>query len=186
MRWPVVLVLGYLFLAAEIGLREGLSIGPRQSAPSLVVPLLVFVALHAPGVATMWTALLLGICVDLSTQRGPDALVIVGPHALGFLLGAYFVLTVRGVMIKRNPWTLVVLSVLAALLSHTVVIAIFTFRKVYGESVDFVAWQQLVDRFVRSLLTGLGALLSAALLFPIIGVFGFVDPHLRRPLSRSR
>ncbi len=186
MRWPVVVVFGYLFLAVEIGLREGLGIGPRNTSPSLVIPLIVFVALHAPALATLWTAALLGVVVDLSTLRGPGAVVVVGPHALGYLLAAYFVLTIRGVMIKRSPWTLVVLSIVAALLAHIVVVALFVFRKIYGEAIDFVAWRELVDRFIRSLLTGAAALVLSAVLFPVTGLFGFTDPHLRRPMSRSR
>lgn len=189
MRWPPVLVIGYLLLGLELGLRDGLKLGPTGmtgGSPSVVLPFVVFVALHAPTGAALWTALLMGLSVDLTTQRGSEAVVIAGPNALGFLLAAYFVLTIRGIMIRRNPWVLVLLSVLSSLLAGVVVVAIFAFRRVYHEGVDFAASEQLVQRFFASLLTAGTALIVAALLFPVSGVFGFVDPHLRRSIGRTR
>lgn len=186
MKWPPALIIGYLLLGAELGLRDGLGLSPGGAAPSLVIPFVVFIALHAPPTPALWTAILLGLSVDLTTIRGPEALVIVGPNALGYLLGAYFVLTVRGIMLRRNPWVLVVLSILSALISGILVVAIFSFRKVYHEPIDFGSSRQLVERFFAALMTGAAALVVAALLFPIVSVFGFADPHLRRPLGRAR
>lgn len=186
MNWPATLILGYLFMGAELGLRDGLGLSPGGASPSLVVPFVVFIALHAPTTPALWTAILMGLCVDLTTQRGPEGLVIVGPNALGFLLGAYFVLTIRGFMIRRNPWVLVLLSILTSMLAGIVVVAIFSFRKIYHEPIDFGSGHQLIERFFASLMTGGAALIVAALLFPVVGVFGFVDPHLRRPIGRAR
>jgi rod shape-determining protein MreD len=187
MRWPPVVVIGYLLLGLELGLRDGLTLGASGgAAPSFVLPFVVFVALHAPHSPALWTALLMGLSVDLTTVRGTNSLVIVGPNALGYLLAAYFVLTIRGIMIRRNPWVLVLLSVLSSLLAGVVVVAIFTFRRIYHEGMDFGSSEQLVQRFFASLLTAGTALVVAALLFPVAGVFGFADPHLRRSIGRTR
>lgn len=186
MRWPPVLVIGYLLLGLELGLRDGLSTFPGGAAPSVVLPFVVFVALHAPTLPALWTAILMGLSVDLTTLRGNEALVVPGPNALGFLLAAYFVLTVRGIMIRRNPWVLVLLSVISAMLAGVVVVAIFSFRRVFHEGIDFGSGEQLVQRFFAALLTAGTALIVAALLFPVSGVFGFADPHLRRSIGRTR
>lgn len=188
MRWLAVLIIGYLLLGVELGLRDGLRMGTGGvgAAPSIVLPFVVFVALHAPTLPALWTAILMGLSIDLTTQRGGEALVIFGPNALGYLLAAYFVLIIRGIMIRRNPWVLVVLSVLASLLSSIVVVAVFTFRRFFHEAIDFAPTDQLVQRFFASLLTAGTALIVAALLFPVVSVFGFIDPHLRRPIGRQR
>ena len=95
MKWPLPLLLGYLLLALEAPVREALRLGPTAASPSLVFPLVVFIALLASNGAAMWTALLIGLAVDLTTLRGPGAIVIAGPHALGYAAAAYTILTLR-------------------------------------------------------------------------------------------
>jgi cell shape-determining protein MreD len=180
MRWLVVLVFGWLTLGLELGLREGLRLGATTAAPSFVLPFVVFIAMFAPSGSAFRVALALGTLVDLTTLRGSDALVVIGPHALGFALAASFVSNIRGLVIARNPLTLIVLSVVASLLAHIVVTAIFTFRLLYLEPVPFVVMEQLRDRFLTSLLTGLSAAGMALVLYPLFGLFGFVDPNVRR------
>jgi rod shape-determining protein MreD len=179
----VVLVVGYVLMGLELGLREFLRLGPSTSAPSFVIPLVVFVALLAPPLAAMWTALLAGLVVDLATARGDAGTVVVGPHALGFLAAAWAVLAVRAVLLKRNPLTLMVVSGVAAAISGLVVVALLGVRLLYTEALGFRPLEELGYRMLSALLTMGSGLALSAVLFPMQGWFGFQDP-MRRGFTR--
>jgi hypothetical protein len=96
----MVAVLGWLCLGLEYGLtgRLDLPIGTVPATASIVVPLVVFIGLCAPTQQTLWSALALGLGLDLITARPTQdgAITVLGPHALGMLLAAQFVLASRG------------------------------------------------------------------------------------------
>ena len=183
MNWVVALVVSYVLLGLEMGLREFLRLGPSTAAPSFVIPLVVFVALMAPPLPAMWMAVLLGLTIDLATPRGEAAAIVAGPHALGFLAAAYTVLTVRAVLLRRNPLTLMLVSGLAAAIAGLVVVAIFAVRMLYADAHSFRPLGELGYRMLGALLTMLTGLGLSAVLFPMQSWFGFQDP-LRRSFGR--
>lgn len=184
MRWPVVVMVGYVLVGLQMGLvNEFLRLGHTNAVPSLIVPFVVFVALFAPPLPALWTALLLGLTIDLASPRG-TGVIIAGPHALGFTLAAYLVITVRPIMMRRNPLTLMVLSIIASALAQLVVVAIFSFRGIYPDPFAWFPMRELIERLLSSLYTGATGLLLAFVLFPTMPMFGFNDAHLRRPLGR--
>ncbi len=185
MRWPVVVIFGYVLLGLELTVKRALAIGPPGAAsiaPSFIVPFIVFLALSAPLVPTLWVALVLGIAVDFCSPDEGGAVFVIGPHALGYMAGAYFVFTMRGLM-RRHWLSLIFLSVLACALAELVVVAFYSVRGMYNPS-GFVAWRELLRRVMGALYTSATATLLSAILLPMSGLFGFQDPHQRRFAAR--
>lgn len=182
MRWLALAIVAWVFLALETGLKDLLAFGgPRGIAPSFVLPLAVFLALAGPPRAALWACLALGLLVDLTSawplEQGAGVATIPGPYALGYLLAGKFVLTMRAVLIRHNPLTIVFLSVVGAMLVHAVVAAMLSIRAAY----DPIVWDgaaQLLIRLGRSLYTGLTGLLVAALAPWLVSLLGL--EHLPR------
>ncbi len=170
MKGPVLLVLiGYMLLALQPVVGEALRLGPASTgaAPSLVIPLVVMVALYAAPATALWAGLLVGLAVDVSTLRGDEALVVVGPHALGGLAGAWTVLRMRTLFMRRNPVAVVVLSVVAALAGAVAATLVFGVRRmVLGASGD--VGSELWARCVGALYTGVPALVLGVVLLPMV------------------
>lgn len=178
-------LLGWLALGLETALKQDVrfSVGALSAAPSYVVPLAVFIAICATPSQTLWVCLLLGLGLDLTSPHalGPaDQITVAGPHAIGLLLAGQFVLVTRGLVIRRNPLTVVVLSIPAALLMHIVVVAFFTLRQFYTPLPDWSATAQLGARLFSSILTGGSALVLSILLMPLAPALGLQATHGRR------
>ncbi len=158
MSWVVFLVVTWVAFGLELGLRDALRLAPGDVAPSFVIPVMVYVALSAPSRQVLWAAILLGALIDLTwmiprTDAAATASVL-GPYALGMLVAAQFVIAVRGMVIRRHPLTLVVLSIVAAVIANVVVVAFLTMRNLYGDPIEFSPTADLVSRLSSSLYTG--------------------------------
>lgn len=177
MNWIVFALFAWIAFGLEIGLRPLISPGDGSIAPSFVIPLLVYVSLWAPARTALWAALILGLGADLlsSIDLAPSGnATIIGPRAIGYLLGAQLVIASRGVVIGRSPVTMVVLSIGAAFVAGVVAVALFTLRSFY----DPVVWSpghQLGVRFFSALYTGVSALALSFVLIPLGSAFQF--PH---------
>jgi len=134
MRWPVFLIVSLLALVLERGLRPLLSlqIGPYEDvAPSFLLVVAVFVALGAPRATVYWALMLIGVLVDVKSVLGSTAtsdVVIVGPHAIGFLLGAWVAIHLRNIMFREALTTMVVMTLVVGLFVALVVVALLTLR----------------------------------------------------------
>ncbi|MEX2217504.1 MAG: hypothetical protein WD749_01985 [Phycisphaerales bacterium] len=178
----LVILLGWLCLGLDAGLRQSLTVNLGASgSPSFVIPLAVAIALCAPPVHALWACLALGLALDLTSPNLAGAPVYIpGPNAVGLLLGAQFILAVRGLVMRRNPLTIVVLSVAAAAISGIAVTAIFTFRSFY-DTPGHPA-QELASRLLSAGLTGGTAFVLSFLLLPLSPMLGLSPPRhfLRR------
>ncbi len=192
MKWTLPLLIGYVLLALEAPVREALHLGTPGSAggtPSLVVPFIVFVSLFASGGAAAWTALALGLATDLSTLRGDEALVIIGPYSLGYLAIAGFVLKVRPIVGRRNPISIVALSVAGDLLAAFVIVFILGLRRMlfwgsWSDGASSPLLTELWHRTVGAFYTALPALGIGLILLLLMPWFGFSDTSGRRPHDR--
>jgi len=175
-NWLVFLFVAWVSLGLEMALIPVFDAGSGGVHPSTVIPLLVYIALYAPRRHALWGAIVLGVAADLLTplvHADGGRVVLVGPHTLGALLGAQLVFSVRGMVVRRNPLTLGALSVLAALAAQSVVVAIVTLRVALG---DYVAWDasdELVQRALSALYTGLAGLVLSFAYFALAPAFGF-------------
>ena len=181
--WAVVGLLTYLLFGIELAVRPALALGPTSVAPSFLIPLAVFVAMHAPPSLALWYGLIIGGIVDLLSPHGTEhasSLVLLGPHALGYALGLWFVLTIRGVMIRSNPLSVAVLSVFCAALINLVVVAVLTFRVLLNDPVEWRPAAELASGSLAALYTGGPALVLGFVLVRVGPLLGFHDPHARR------
>ncbi|HHN77810.1 MAG TPA: hypothetical protein ENK11_03920 [Phycisphaerales bacterium] len=183
MNWIVFLVVTWFSFGLELGLRDALRLSPGEIAPSFVIPVAVYVALSAPPKQVLWSAILLGVLVDLTwmiprTDAAAAAWVL-GPNALGMLVAVQFVLAVRGMVIRKHPLTLVVLSIVGAAIMQTVVVALLTLHAVYGDPIAFNPTGELITRLGSSLYTGATAFIWAIAL-------RLVDPFFRFQHVRGR
>lgn len=184
MSWIVFLVITWLAFGLELGFRDALRLAPGDVAPSFVVPMLVYVALSAPPRQVLWAALFTGALIDVTwavprTDAAVDASVL-GPHALGLLIAAQFVLAVRGMVIRRHPLTLVVLSVAAAAVMEVVVVALMTTHELYGDPIQFSPTGELVSRLLSALYTAATALGWAVVMRLADPLFQFQHDRVRR------
>ena len=92
------------------------------------------------------------------------------PHAESLV---HFVMAIRGMLLGRNPLTLIVMSVLVMLIAQIVVVAVFTARGMGDSSIIWDAGDQLRQRFFSSLYTGISALLLSFVFFALSPFFGF-------------
>jgi hypothetical protein len=178
----LVMVLGWLALGLETGLKSTLSLrwGMVTAAPSFVLPLAVFIALCAPPVQATWACLILGLFLDLTAPQPTytGELVVIGPYAIGLVIACQLVLALRGLVMRRNPLTVVLLSVLAGVVMQIVVTAFFTARAAVGDEIVWHTSHELLGRLVSAGITGGTAFVIAILLSPMA-------PLLGMPVQRS-
>ncbi len=185
MRWLPFLLVAWLMLGLELGLRPALKIGPYPIAPSFVFALAAAVALVGPPGVAYRAVLVLGLCVDLTFDvlRAGGVTRVVGPYALGYLSAAWFIVTTRTLMFRRNALTLGFLTLAGALLMNVVVVALLTLRSFY-DPIEWNATEQLGSRLASSLLTGLAAAVLAPILLPLTSVMGLSPSQGRRFTTR--
>ncbi|MBL4698373.1 MAG: rod shape-determining protein MreD [Phycisphaerales bacterium] len=176
MNWFVFAFVTWIIFGLELALLPVLDAGAGSIHPSMVIPLMAFVALYAPRKQALWAAITLGLLMDLVSpmaRADGGSVVIVGPYALGYLLGCHTILAIRGSLIRRNPLTLVIIAIASSFVAQVVVIAIFTARNMGTNPLIWDASDQLVQRSFSSLYTGLSALLLSIIFFALAPTFGF-------------
>lgn len=180
MNWPVIAIAVYLALGIDLGSRAALALG-GSVVPSLLLALVALIAAFAPAGSTLLIALVAGALVDLTTPvattEGPR--LVLGPSALGFMLGAYVVITLRTLFARRHVMALVVLAVLAAGGAGLVSAGLLALRQVTDAGFT-LAGPQVMSRLGSALYTAVPALLLALVWRRIMPVLGLVDPFARR------
>lgn len=181
--------LAWVLLGLELGLQGVLRFGSAPIEPSFVFVLVVAAALNAPSAAAQWGALALGFFVDLVLH--PVALtdggttVIVGPHALGYLVATQFLLALRRVVNRKNPLTYGLLACLGSAIAAAVVVALLTFHRLYGDPIEWHASRQLMDRLASAVYTGVLSVALSLALIPLGGFLGFTTTKERRFGART-
>ncbi len=189
MRWLMFALVAWVALGLETGLKPALQLGPTPIAPSFLVPVAVLVAMFAPSAVALWSCLILGVLADLtwSIPRTDSGLAtLIGPYALGYLLAGQLVLTLRGVMVKKNPLTMGFLAGAAAVVVNVVVVAIITLHTaLYDEPILWSPTRQLLARLSAALYTGAIATLLAPFLLAVAPFMGLQTPGTRRAFRRT-
>lgn len=176
MRWLAFALAAWALLGVDMGLKDALQLGSGPVAPSLVLPLVVFVALHAPALTAAAAGLIIGLALDLTHAHqimgAPETVVIVGPYALGCAAGAYGVVALRSIVMRHNPLTFAFLTIALSLLMHVVVSGLLEARSLYDVT-TFNAGPELVARLWISLYTGVVAIPLGWMLNKSAPVFRF-------------
>jgi hypothetical protein len=145
--------------------------------------LAAFLAMNAPARAAWWSAIVLGLLLDVTNQftlRGrSEPGVVIGPHALAMLPAVWSVITLRGVMMRRNPLALGVLTFAGALAAQGTLLIIFSIRSAY-EPLAWSVWGEVLARAGSALYTGLVGAPLALVLLPLAPFLGLPSPQHRR------
>ena len=131
MRWLVFVIAAFMAVAAGFRFQQYLHpSGAWFLTPSFAACLLAFVALLGPPVVVVWAAWILGMLADLSPGLGESGggLHVIGPHALGYPLGAWLVLNFRTWMFRRRVTTVAMLTFVCVLAAGVVQIVIGILR----------------------------------------------------------
>jgi rod shape-determining protein MreD len=112
MRWLPFFILAYLVLGLQVGLRDFLAI--QRATPNFVLIVVVFVTANATREAGLMAAFLLGLLQDV---LGTEPL---GLYALCYGLSGVLVTSARKVAYSDHPLTHLSLTLLAGLMTATV------------------------------------------------------------------
>ncbi|GJQ29865.1 MAG: hypothetical protein HBSAPP03_17490 [Phycisphaerae bacterium] len=168
-------VAAWLLLGLETGLRGTLQLWSPLTAPSLVLILAAFIAMCAPSRLAAWWAVGLGILIDLTTPlpmtSASTPAVILGPHALAYLLASHLILSMRGVMIRRNPLTLGFLTLTGGLVAQATLLAMLWVRS-WFDGIAFNAMAQLGERAAGAAYSAVVAVALAFVLLPAAEFLG--------------
>jgi len=177
MNVVAVAIVAWVFIGLDAGLRDAFALGDTNIAPSFVIAFVTFVAMYAAPPAALWAALLIGLATDLVFQvpglDGGRALTVVGPRLIAAVVGAWLVLTLRGLVIRRNPLTLGFLAGLVSLVWCSALAGLFALRHAVSSDTGLIPSRLLVEGLASSLYTATVAALLALVLMPLAAFLGF-------------
>ena len=189
MRWATFVVLTFLCIALELSLRGVLELRSIGGiSPSFVAPLAVFVSMFAPRMTALWSCLLLGLLMDISTPIAPHAgasFYIFGPYALGYVFGGFMILQLRPMVFLQRSLTIGFLTALCLFAVALVTVAIFIIRSWYAPDPSIYpispsATGEMLRRFGIALYSGIFAILFGWLLLTTLPFWGFPTTTHRR------
>jgi len=187
-RWIVFVVAALIGVVFDTGLSEVLRIEKLgHIRPSLCAVVAVFVALSAPRTAALWACFVLGLLLDLShpvTFAENRVTYLVGPYALGYLVGGWLVVSGRAMVFRRRPLTIGVMTVICLGAAQVVAVGLYVLRSQQwypGEPIFWTetsAWAESGMRLLTVLYSGLFAVGAGWLVVQTIGLWGFQTvPH---------
>ncbi|MFG0293052.1 MAG: hypothetical protein ACIAQF_00825 [Phycisphaerales bacterium JB065] len=176
MNWIVFSIFAWVAIAFETGFRDALALGSSPVSPSLAMILVAFVALWAPIRHALPAAIIIGLLLDFGdlvrTPAG-EPVVVLGRHAIGCLLASYTVVTMRGMMFRKNIITIVVLSGVTMALTQVLAISMLKFRSLYDIVIVDDAASQLGSQLGSALYTAALAFVIGPVLNSMKWLFGF-------------
>lgn len=162
MRWLLFFITTYAAAALSVGLGGLVSVGASNLRPDLLLVLLAFLALQAPQHTALIAALILGLTRDTLASPVPDAPGLVGPFAVGFVVGHFAILQLRHLLVRDSIITLALMVLAAGLFAHLTAAALLTLRGLpFLAAQPVPGWSalgQIGSRLVEILYTGLFAL----------------------------
>ncbi len=179
MNGIIFAIVCWVMFALEWGFRDALELGDVDIAPTFPVMLAVFVALRAPTGVAMVSAVVIGVLYDIVYtvgMTGGGEVVVLGPHALGCMLGVYAVVLSRSLMYRRGVLALVAMTVIAAVLMQVVVTTLLAVRSIYDVIEPGRAVAQLGRGLASALFTGVAAVVMGSILIALRRLFQFQEP----------
>lgn len=176
MNWLTFSILAYVGYALQVVLAPLWAINDLYQ-PMLLLILLVFIALQAPGMTVAWSAIVLGLLVDILAIQQPVTGVL-GPWALGFLAAGYALVQLRNLLFRDSMFTIAIMTFVAGIFALLVATTLHTLRQNVGllgndPVVGFSAADQLVRGFLTLLYTAAVAVPAGYLLLKMRTLWGF-------------
>ena len=164
----------WVVLGLDWGLRSSLELGSTGIVPSLLAVLLTFVCVRAPKGAALWSAIVIGVLIDLlrdvSLDGRDETTVVVGPAAVGAMAAAALVLNVRGLLYQRNVVSIAILSGFAAVLMNLTAAMLLVIRSRVDDVI--APGSQLSTALGSAVYTAVVALLVLPVLMAVSGLMG--------------
>jgi rod shape-determining protein MreD len=178
MNWLVFAIFSAVALVLEVGLRPLWHLG--AAGPCLLLILAVYIALAAPPVVVYWAMLVLGLLMDLSDPGSSPALM--GPAALGFLVGGYLALQLRGVLYRDSTLALAVSVFIVGVFVYLVIAALLAVRELpfLGGMPNWDPWDYLLNHFLDLIYSSAVALPMGWLLQRTRPLWRFHGPSVAR------
>lgn len=185
----LAIVIGLLLcIGLELALRQTLGLsdaGGGIGGPSVVFAFVACIASFGPAVSVMWVAFVGGLLVDLTWSvalhgQSLGQVTFIGPHALGFTLGAWTILKVRYAFGRRVPMAVAVMAVLGAVVAQMAALIILLLRDWIDPAVLLPA--QGFVRLAGAFYTALPALGIALCLRWVLPLLGLPDPYDKRTM----
>jgi len=177
-NWLVAAIGLWAVMGLELGLRDGLALGPTGAAPTFALIYLVFLALSAPRRAALWAGLAVGLALDASralpSADGMRVVAAIGPLTLGGALAAYTTVQIRGVLNQRNPLTGPLVVAVAVFLAHLVAVATLEMRSWYDAALTVDAVADLGRAGLTAVYSALASLVLGVLARPILPMIAAV------------
>ncbi|WP_432799496.1 hypothetical protein [Poriferisphaera sp. WC338] len=150
MNWLILVLVSYGLLAVEMGTKPLISLpeGLGGMAPSLLLVLGVYVVMMGRGNVVLWVMLGLGVVVDLMSSTIPGG-PIVGPNALGFLVGGIAVLQMRGFVFRESVLAMSVMVFACGIFASLVAIFMIKLRGLGWLTNEPVPGWQSADQMYR-------------------------------------
>ena len=184
MNWAIFSILAYLGFALQLLADPFWSIGDPdvyQYSPVLLLILLVFIGLQAPAMAVAWSAVILGLLVDIAPPQNESGLI--GPWALGFLAAGYALVQLRNLLFRDSMFTIAIMTLIAGVFAMLVATTLHVMRGVplLGNDpvVGFSAAEQLYRGFITLLYTAAVAVPAGYLLLKTRSWWGFSQRGMR-------
>ncbi len=180
MNWLTFTILAYLSYALQLLVSARWPTPGHE--PMLLLILLVFIALQAPAIAVGWSALLLGLLVDIMLQQHETGLI--GPWALGFLAAGYALVQLRNLLFRDSMFTIAIMTLVAGVFALLVATTLHAMRQnitlLGNEPVaNFKAADQLVHGFIVLLYSAVVAIPAGYLLLRSRPLWGFSQRGMR-------
>ena len=134
----------------------------------------------------VWACLVLGLTLDLTggwPMLAGAAQPLIGPYALGSVLMAQVILTLRGKLVRHHLATLSVLTLVGVLAAQVVVVILLTIQKLTGAPLAFEPGREFLVRLGSAGYTAILALPLGLLLIAIAPLLGFTG-NSPRPWQR--
>lgn len=124
MNWLIFSIVAYLGFAVQLVLAP---LWPMKGhEPMVLLVLLVFIGLQAPAMAVAWSALVLGVLIDIMQQDMEIGLI--GPWALGFLAAGYALVQLRNLLFRDSVFTIGIMTLVAGIFALLVATTLQAFR----------------------------------------------------------
>lgn len=169
MRWTVFFIMAFILLALEVGLHPlwVLPIGPyRAASPSLLLILGVFLCMNTTAGYIVTAMILLGALTDLTQPVGKAEpvrdIVLLGPAALGFLLGGFVIMQLRHLVFRDSVVTLIAMTFAGGLFVQLGIVAVISLRGVVPTE-PVPDWQPMSQLLHRTMSVVYSAALAAPL-----------------------
>lgn len=184
MRWHVFAIFAVIAMIFETGLVDAVHI--LHVKPSVCAALATFIALSAPRITALWSCFILGLLMDLSSDLSlgqTGTIHIIGPHALGYVVGGLLVLQVRSTVFRRRPLAIGAMTTAFVLAMSVVAVTIYAVRSWYpGELMYWDGTSPLADigrRIFMAIYSGLFAVPLGWMLVRLMPLWQFHSATIR-------